>query len=710
MIKLYNLNKQYQHQEYKAVNNVSLTFAAVGFVSIVGPSGSGKTTLLNLIGGLDYPSGGKIEINDNELSKMSRDSIDDFRFNYIGYILQDFVLIEEASVYENLVPFCLETNKEMRDSLINDVLKSVQMEHLKERKVSRLSSGERQRVAIARTLMKKPLFILADEPTGNLDEANRILVMEILKKISKHHLVIMVTHEEELAKTYADRLIRMKDGEIIQDSFLNYTEKNLEIAKTAVTTLKKIDKNYFHFNVSNKRVTRILLMVFIIIFNIFFALSSRIIADNFIDPSKNPETYIVRSNSNKKLSEDSYHELENKVILGSLSYEYVSNINMSLYPKNIPSYITNVQLTFSNIDSYILPYDFFNPEIILGKKPEKIDEILIDISLANKILGNANFVLKPLNNASNAAALSVLRSVEDFIGMHINIRLTKATYKICGIANTGMAALLFSRETLLLGDSIASEIFDDSVIPLSYAKKLAPNNFDFELQDDTIMIRDYGSAEMVYEQRTYKVMDYNLDEWLQLFNATTFYELPRAIVSDYAFMRMVFESGEDCIYTQQSEQIKAILENEEVTIIPYLDSNKETLRWVMILIFISSAVIAILFLFLYIVDMRSYFHLNISRLVPFVMLGVRREILVTEIVKARAKNLLSTLIIGEILSIFIILHLKTFNAQTSIGLYLNPLSAILGLIVPFILMVLTTYIYFKIKLSVTPSELKRISN
>ena len=189
-------------------------------MALLGPSGCGKTTLLNAIGGLDKVNKGNIYIFDKKITRRCSTKIDNIRNLDIGYIFQDYKLIDNMTVYDNVAMVLKMIG--IKDKLeistrVDYILERVGMYRYRYRPCGMLSGGERQRVGIARALVKNPKIILADEPTGNLDSKNTIEVMNIIKSISKDKLVILVTHEVELAKFYADRIIEVNDGSVVAD-------------------------------------------------------------------------------------------------------------------------------------------------------------------------------------------------------------------------------------------------------------------------------------------------------------------------------------------------------------------------------------------------------------------------------------------------------------------------------------------------------------
>ena len=223
MIKIEKVNKYFNRRrknQIHIINNTSLTIGDTGLVAILGQSGSGKTTLLNAIGGLDKINSGKIYINGNKITKRRTNTVDKIRNINIGYIFQDYKLIENMTVFENIA-ISLKMNgiknKKEIEKRVNYVLEAVNMYRYRNRPAGMLSGGEKQRIAIARAIVKNPSIVIADEPTGNLDSKNSLEIMNIIKAISKEKLVILVTHEVELAKFYATRILEIQDGKIIKD-------------------------------------------------------------------------------------------------------------------------------------------------------------------------------------------------------------------------------------------------------------------------------------------------------------------------------------------------------------------------------------------------------------------------------------------------------------------------------------------------------------
>lgn len=228
MIKVNKLDKYFnkgKNNENHVLKEVSLELGEKGLVCILGESGSGKTTLLNTIGGLDTFRSGTVEVDDVVLKKYEQKKIERLRNQKFGYIFQNYYLLQDYTVAYNvkLALNVFDLTDEEKDERVDYVLEALGMARYKKKRVSQLSGGQQQRVSIARALVKSPDIILADEPTGNLDEENTLKTMSILKSISKECLVILVSHEKAIAKFFADRIVEIRDGEIVKDYKNNAT-------------------------------------------------------------------------------------------------------------------------------------------------------------------------------------------------------------------------------------------------------------------------------------------------------------------------------------------------------------------------------------------------------------------------------------------------------------------------------------------------------
>lgn len=226
MIEIENLFKEYSigQKNIQVLKNISLTIPNGEFISIVGQSGSGKSTLMNIIGGLIKPTEGLIKYNYKDITKLTEKELTKYRRDTIGFVFQDFNLEQNETVYENIIMPTIFAGHLDRKKRVNEVLDKVGLKHKINDKVSTLSGGEKQRIAIARALINNPQIILADEPTGNLDVQNGIEIINILKNLSRNgYTVIMVTHNIEHARE-SDRVVRIKNGEI--QSIYSLSEMN----------------------------------------------------------------------------------------------------------------------------------------------------------------------------------------------------------------------------------------------------------------------------------------------------------------------------------------------------------------------------------------------------------------------------------------------------------------------------------------------------
>jgi putative ABC transport system ATP-binding protein len=222
VLELINVNKIYDGSEVHvhAVNDVSLSFAEAEFAAIVGPSGSGKTTLLNLIGGLDMPSSGEIIIDGTNLSELKSSKLIDFRMRNIGFVFQAYNLIPVLTAKEN-VEFIMSLQKwpaKARDERTLELLKAVGLADRINSRPSKLSGGQQQRVAVARALASKPKFVLADEPTANLDSKSATTLLEIMEKLNHEEKITFIfsTHDQRVVKM-AHRVITLEDGMVVSD-------------------------------------------------------------------------------------------------------------------------------------------------------------------------------------------------------------------------------------------------------------------------------------------------------------------------------------------------------------------------------------------------------------------------------------------------------------------------------------------------------------
>lgn len=241
MINIKNLNKEYliNKEKIKVLDNISLTLPSRGMIAILGNSGAGKTTLLNIIAGLDNKVSGEVIINNKNILRFNEKRLCNYRSNEIGYLFQHVNLFTFLNIKENIEIPSFIASKTINKK--NEIIKRVKLDKYLHKKVSDLSGGQKQRVALARALINDPNIILCDEPTGALDLTNAHNVMNILKECANEKLVIMVTHNHDLALQYCDRIIYISDGKIVEDKLINFiTSQNKKKKRKFINPFMKV--------------------------------------------------------------------------------------------------------------------------------------------------------------------------------------------------------------------------------------------------------------------------------------------------------------------------------------------------------------------------------------------------------------------------------------------------------------------------------------
>ncbi len=361
MIKLVNVNKffnRYKKNQIHVINNTTLNFDDNGLVALLGPSGCGKTTLLNTIGGLDKVHSGNIYVDGKRITNRSANKVDSIRNLNIGYIFQDYNLIDNMTVFDN-VALVLRMiglkDKEEIKARVNYVLETIGIYRYRNRLAGMLSGGERQRVGIARAIVKDPKIIIADEPTGNLDSKNTIEIMNIIKSISKKKLVILVTHEKDLAYFYSSRIIELKDGKVISDrenihnDELDYRMEN----KIYLKDIKKHDEiKAKEYNINYYNDTDDKLDIDIVVKN----------GNIYIKSNKNEKIEVIDNNSSIELINDKY-----KKITQEESEKYDFHLEKFINSKNKYRYtsIFNPITLIANGFRKVFQYSFLK-KILLG--------------------------------------------------------------------------------------------------------------------------------------------------------------------------------------------------------------------------------------------------------------------------------------------------------------------------------------------------------
>ena len=472
MLELKKIKKDYKTGDFiqHALKNIDLSFRENEFVAILGPSGSGKTTLLNIIGGLDRYTTGDLIIDGKSTKKFKDKDWDAYRNHAVGFIFQSYNLISHISVLENTMMGMTLSGISFRERKRKalELLDKVGLKDHAYKKPNQLSGGQMQRVAIARALANDPKIILADEPTGALDSKTSMQIMELIKEISKDKLVIMVTHNKELAENYASRIVNMKDGEIIGDSNPiddKVKTGNLKITKTSMSFFTALKLSFENIKTKKGRtiLTSFASSIGIIGIALILSLSNgfNIEVENFEQDSLS-QSPIMITNQTVQMDEDTLNELkgnnekekypsENKVyskndisdtIIHSnkITDDYVNYIDkMDMDNISGISYMkgTNIILLSKNGDDYKFLNDnssSFTSNIL----PDSPDDDLIkknyDI-LAGKVTDEAGLVL--FVDSHNRISSSLLESLgfdesasfDDILNKEIKVIFNDDYYK-----------------------------------------------------------------------------------------------------------------------------------------------------------------------------------------------------------------------------------------------------------------------------------------
>ena len=433
MLELKNISKTYQTGTFRqtALNDVSLKFRKNEFVSILGASGSGKTTLLNIIGGLDRYDDGDLIINNKSTKKFKNHDWDAYRNNCIGFIFQSYNLISHISILDNVeMGMTLSgVSAKKRKQKAVEALKRVGLADHMHKRPNQLSGGQMQRVAIARALANDPDVILADEPTGALDTKTSIQIMDLIKEIAKDKLVIMVTHNPDLAKEYANRIIELKDGEVINDSNPikkdEKDDKKLNIKKTAMSffTALKLSFNNIKTKKGRTLITAFASSIGIIGIALILSLSNgfKIEIDKFEKSSLSKAPIII---SNISISSDT--SMYSSVGEGNKSLPKYSG-KQKVYSKED---VTDSLLHINNINQEYIDYidkiDIKNvagitydrgTNLIVVRKDYKGNYGLMNTQ-ANSMSGTSSLTLLPSN--PNTGEYGVIDDMYDVIAGELN--------------------------------------------------------------------------------------------------------------------------------------------------------------------------------------------------------------------------------------------------------------------------------------------------
>ena len=393
-----------------ALKNINLTFESKGMVFITGKSGCGKSTLLNILGALDSCTSGSMIIENKNINEFTEKELDNYRNSYVGFVFQEFHVLNAYNVYDNI-----RLTKELQQEKISEkeldaYLEKVSLTNLGKRKMNELSGGQKQRIAILRALIKNPRIILADEPTGNLDKINSEQIFGILKEISQEKLVIIVTHDLEAAQKYADRIIELKDGEIINDTkpTLNPEKTTLTLKESHLPFLFALKLAWNNLKRYPKKCILTIILFFIsllccilLINSSLFNSTSLAIKLMNLNENYNIEVHKINYVQNTKWKEE-WQTAEDQYLKNIYSgttnpiYELYDFTTPLTFYLNTPQEPSKLFPTTPNITSYV---EIKDPKILTnltGSIPTSSNEIVIHEYLADYII---NYGIKEKNGS-----------------------------------------------------------------------------------------------------------------------------------------------------------------------------------------------------------------------------------------------------------------------------------------------------------------------
>ncbi|MDE5977706.1 MAG: ABC transporter ATP-binding protein, partial [Turicibacter sp.] len=388
MIEIKDLTKNYvskSKETVTALDGISLTLPSKGLVFLLGESGAGKSTLLNIIGGVERADSGEITVDGLDIKKWTNSQLDIYRNSDVGFIFQDFNLLDNFNVIDN-VNLAQDLQRKKQSGKAEKALAAVNMSGYEKRKINELSGGQKQRIAIARAIIKDPKIILADEPTGALDAKTGKTILELLKDISKDSLVLVVSHDEAFANQFADRIIRIADGAIVEDIELNNSIENVDFKKEDKIIDATQKKSYSlsaktvakmsAYSLGSKKIrlaiTLILCIVCFAVFGIADTLAAwnceQTVYDAILSTS---DKYLINRTHSEDLLNDNYEKLYS-------FYDNGVNIKELYLPKKEElsySFYTGYGDGFIEIDDK--KAEELGVELYAGRFPEKQGEIAI---------------------------------------------------------------------------------------------------------------------------------------------------------------------------------------------------------------------------------------------------------------------------------------------------------------------------------------------
>ena len=684
MIFANNLRKNYGTLE--VINDTTLKLPKKGMVAFLGESGSGKTTLVNVLGGLDSYKSGSISYDDTKFLKYQMDKVDTYRRNHFGYIFQNYNILEDKTVSENLLLALhiigIYDEKEC-EKRIKNALEAVGLYKFRKKLAGALSGGQMQRVSIARALVKHNDVIIADEPTGNLDSESTRQIIRILKKLSINSLIILVTHDISLANTYADYIYHIKDGKIsdYKENNLKDNEKedNFTYDDSFYEPIIKKDRakfglllkeefcNFFNDKVKGK----IFKFAFFLIGIIFMVINVLVTTNNpnkINDIAARNDVYTLKISS-FQTKENIYSELARVYDLGYIDDIYSNNQSGSLKIKMGVS--TSIKLDYSNVYNQTLIKD----SLIIGKRPENTNEVVITSKMADELTKSKYY-----------------RSYDEIIGLKLFLNES-----IVGIAKNDQAYIYKLNQTY----NSANYYYNSGI-------------YNFEIYDDSLQIEgnkpkslnDIVVSSQFLINKGLKVGQ-NLNNGDKICGS---FDNRKEIVyglSDRIFIQSIESEEVDCTINDltrlkgyQTFEVTNKYENISENNLDNYNQSKYINMTIEIILIIICAIYLI-------------FTMKSKMLQDIYEIGVRRElgqkrisIILNYILKSFV-TLTLTIIIGYILStliyIFIALRVNSFGGNIPV-LY-NSLSTYLIILIIYVMGIIFGIIPVLLLLKHTPAEI-----
>lgn len=455
MITLKNINKSYNNT--KVLKNINLTLPDKGLICILGASGSGKSTLLNIIGKIEVPDKGEVYFYDKNIKDIKSES---YHTNYVSFIYQNYNLIDALSVKDNLN--LITKNNEW-------IINKLDLYKIKNTKTNKISGGEKQRTAIARSILSDSLVYLADEPTGAIDTANSIKIMQILKELSKEKLVLMITHNEALARAYADEIIYLKDGTISKRKPTKECHTYKEIFKNkrklSFKDIFKISMGYLKEQKIRSILTILATTIGLTSLTIVLGINNGLNEEIKSLEKEALYSYPIIIPKEKITLNMSLNNKENRTEIGITS-------DYNLIKNKIDDNLLNKVKTFNNAyisyyheisnqkfleNSYISPSEeYFS--LIKGKMPQNKNEILI-------LLNSENSISESLKDYLKLEKMTY----DEILGKTINVK--NETLKIVGIVNSNNGYFSALSGILYSNNLFSGEITEIHIYPQNYKAK-----------------------------------------------------------------------------------------------------------------------------------------------------------------------------------------------------------------------------------------------